>query len=83
MNKSLSVTFKKFLEMARQLFLEIVDLKRTLDRICYSKTLQGKYFNFLGCNYFFFTSVLLLFQSINSSFLKIFSRYIVLGRYLL
>ena len=37
--------------MARQLFLEIVDLKRTIDRIYYSKTLQGKYFNFLGCKY--------------------------------
>ena len=36
-------------EMARQLFLEIVDLKRTIDRINYSKTFQGRYFNFLGC----------------------------------
>lgn len=38
-------------EMARQLFLEIVDLNRTLERISFSKTLQGKYFNFVG--YFF------------------------------
>jgi len=39
--------------MARQLFLEIVDLNRTLDRISYSKTLQGKWFNFLGCKCFY------------------------------
>jgi len=38
-------------EMSRQLFLETVDLNRTLERIYYSKTLKGKYFNFLG--YFF------------------------------
>lgn len=37
--------------MARQLFLEIVDLNRTIDRISFSKTIQGKYFNFVG--YFF------------------------------
>ena len=35
-------------ELARQLFLEIVDLQRTLDRIAYSKTFEGKYFNCLG-----------------------------------
>ena len=46
--------------MARQLFLEIVDLNRTLDRISYSKTLQGKWFNFLGCKCFY------------SNFLKLF-----------
>lgn len=38
-------------EMNRQLFLELVDLNRTLERISFSKTLQGKYFNFVG--YFF------------------------------
>lgn len=38
-------------EMARQLFLEIVDLNSTRERIHYSKTLKGKYFNFIG--YFF------------------------------
>ena len=38
-------------EMGRQLFLEIVDLNHTLDKIHYTKTLQGKYFNLLG--YFF------------------------------
>jgi hypothetical protein len=38
-------------EMARQLFLEIVDLNQTLERINFSKTLRGKYFNFMG--YFF------------------------------
>ena len=40
-----------FEEMGRQLFLEIVDLNRTVERIHYSKTFQGKYFNLLG--YFF------------------------------
>ena len=40
-----------FEEMGRQLFLEIVDLNRTLERIHFSKTFQGKYFNFMG--YFF------------------------------
>lgn len=34
--------------MARQLFLELVDLNRTLERISFSKTLQGRYFNFIG-----------------------------------
>ena len=35
-------------EMARQLFLELADLNRTMERIGFSKTLQGKYFNFVG-----------------------------------
>ncbi|KAG8450117.1 hypothetical protein GDO86_002661 [Hymenochirus boettgeri] len=38
-------------ELSRQLFLEISDLHATKERIEYSKTFQGKYFNFLG--YFF------------------------------
>ncbi|RXM99672.1 Golgi pH regulator [Acipenser ruthenus] len=38
-------------ELNRQLFLETVDLHATKERIEYSKTFQGKYFNFLG--YFF------------------------------
>uniref|UniRef100_A0A4W3J6Q2 G protein-coupled receptor 89B n=1 Tax=Callorhinchus milii TaxID=7868 RepID=A0A4W3J6Q2_CALMI len=38
-------------ELSRQLFLETVDLHSTKERIEYSKTFQGKYFNFLG--YFF------------------------------
>ena len=38
-------------ELSRQLFLESVDLHATKDRIEYSKTLKGKYFNILG--YFF------------------------------
>ena len=38
-------------EMARQLFLEIVDLNGTLERIDFSKTFRGKYFNIMG--YFF------------------------------
>uniref|UniRef100_A0A8C4ZZE3 G protein-coupled receptor 89B n=1 Tax=Gadus morhua TaxID=8049 RepID=A0A8C4ZZE3_GADMO len=38
-------------ELSRQLFLETVDLQTTKERIEYSKTFQGKYFNFLG--YFF------------------------------
>jgi hypothetical protein len=38
-------------EMGRQLFLEIVDLNNTLDRIDFSKTFRGKYFNTMG---FFF-----------------------------
>ena len=38
-------------EMGRQLFLEIVDLNSTLERIDYSKTFRGRYFNILG--YFF------------------------------
>lgn len=40
-------------EMARQLFLEIVDLNSTVDRINFSKTFMGKYFNFVG---FFFAN---------------------------
>jgi len=35
-------------EFGKQLFLEIVDLKRTLERIHHSTTLEGRYFNFLG-----------------------------------
>nr|CAB3250756.1 Golgi pH regulator-like [Phallusia mammillata] len=38
-------------ELSRQLFLETVDLHATKHRIEYSKTLKGRYFNFLG--YFF------------------------------
>lgn len=38
-------------EMSRQLFLENVDLHGALERIEWSKTFKGKYFNFLG--YFF------------------------------
>ncbi|XP_012585626.1 PREDICTED: Golgi pH regulator isoform X3 [Condylura cristata] len=38
-------------ELSRQLFLETVDLHATKERIEYSKTFKGKYFNFLG--YFF------------------------------
>ncbi|XP_056436278.1 Golgi pH regulator [Gadus chalcogrammus] len=38
-------------ELSRQLFLETVDLQTTKERIEYSKTFKGKYFNFLG--YFF------------------------------
>uniref|UniRef100_A0A2K6QEF2 Abscisic acid G-protein coupled receptor-like domain-containing protein n=1 Tax=Rhinopithecus roxellana TaxID=61622 RepID=A0A2K6QEF2_RHIRO len=38
-------------ELSRQLFLETADLYITKERTEYSKTLKGKYFNFLG--YFF------------------------------
>lgn len=38
-------------ELSRQLFLETVDLHATKERIRYSKTFKGKYFNVLG--YFF------------------------------
>lgn len=38
-------------ELSRQLFLEIHDLHNMRERLEWSKTLQGKYFNFLG--YFF------------------------------
>ncbi|KAK2540996.1 hypothetical protein Q9233_001049 [Columba guinea] len=38
-------------ELSRQLFLETADLHATKERIEYSKTFQGKYFNVLG--YFF------------------------------
>uniref|UniRef100_A0A7M4F0B4 G protein-coupled receptor 89B n=1 Tax=Crocodylus porosus TaxID=8502 RepID=A0A7M4F0B4_CROPO len=38
-------------ELSRQLFLETADLHATKERIEYSITFQGKYFNFLG--YFF------------------------------
>ncbi|XP_034303544.1 Golgi pH regulator isoform X4 [Magallana gigas] len=38
-------------ELAKQLFLESVDLHNAQERIAYSKTFKGKYFNFLG--YFF------------------------------
>ncbi|KAM9485382.1 Golgi pH regulator-like [Salvelinus alpinus] len=41
----------KWMLWSRQLFLETVDLQATKERIEYSKTFQGKYFNFLG--YFF------------------------------
>lgn len=35
-------------ELSRQLFLEIVDLHSTRQRMEFSKTLQGKYFDFVG-----------------------------------
>ena len=35
-------------ELSRQLFLELVDLHAMRDRMVYSRTLQGKYFNFVG-----------------------------------
>ncbi|XP_074652271.1 Golgi pH regulator A-like isoform X2 [Tubulanus polymorphus] len=38
-------------ELSRQLFLEIADLHNTQERMEYSKTFKGRYFNFLG--YFF------------------------------
>lgn len=38
-------------ELSRQLFLEVVDMHAMQERIEYSKSLKGKYFNFLG--YFF------------------------------
>lgn len=38
-------------ELSRQLFLENVDLRTTQERMEFSKTFKGKYFNFLG--YFF------------------------------
>ncbi|KAL4229367.1 Golgi pH regulator A [Mactra antiquata] len=38
-------------ELSRQLFLEAVDLHTTQERMEFSKTFKGKYFNFLG--YFF------------------------------
>ncbi|XP_059576594.1 Golgi pH regulator B isoform X2 [Alligator mississippiensis] len=38
-------------ELSQQLFLETADLHATKERIEYSRTFQGKYFNFLG--YFF------------------------------
>ncbi|XP_035690654.1 Golgi pH regulator-like [Branchiostoma floridae] len=38
-------------ELSRQLFLEVVDLHEQRERIAYSKTLKGKYFNIMG--YFF------------------------------
>nr|XP_027203838.1 Golgi pH regulator-like [Dermatophagoides pteronyssinus] len=38
-------------EMSRQLFLEYVDLKRMEDRFIQSRTIKGRFFNYLG--YFF------------------------------
>ena len=38
-------------ELSRQLFLELIELKTMEERIVWSKTLKGKYFNFIG--YFF------------------------------
>ncbi len=38
-------------ELSRQLFMEIHDMQNMRERIEWSKTCQGKYFNFLG--YFF------------------------------
>ncbi len=38
-------------ELSRQLFMEIHDMQNMRERIEWSKTWQGKYFNFLG--YFF------------------------------
>ncbi len=86
-----------FEEMGRQLFLEIVDLNRTVnfklflfqifckmrmfskfkvERIHYSKTLQGKYFNFLG--YFF--SIYCVWKIIISSINIIFDRVGKVGK---
>jgi hypothetical protein len=66
----------KFLEeFSRQLFLEIVDIQRTLDRIRFSKTLQGKYFNFLG--YFF--SIYCVYKIIIVSHFLIKENYLVLN----
>lgn len=38
-------------ELSRQLFLELVEMRTTQERMTWSKTLKGKYFNFIG--YFF------------------------------
>ncbi|XP_054168886.1 Golgi pH regulator-like [Oppia nitens] len=38
-------------ELSRQMFLELIELKSMEERIVWSKTLKGKYFNFVG--YFF------------------------------
>ncbi|CAG2117221.1 unnamed protein product, partial [Medioppia subpectinata] len=38
-------------ELSRQMFLELLELKAMEERIVWSKTLKGKYFNFIG--YFF------------------------------
>uniref|UniRef100_UPI00358E417E Golgi pH regulator-like isoform X2 n=1 Tax=Myxine glutinosa TaxID=7769 RepID=UPI00358E417E len=38
-------------ELSRQLFVEVVDLHASKERVAYSRTLQGRYFNYLG--YFF------------------------------
>ena len=35
-------------ELSRQLFLEVVDLQNTRARMHFSKTIQGKYFDFVG-----------------------------------
>ncbi|GET04356.1 Golgi pH regulator B isoform X2 [Rhizophagus clarus] len=37
--------------LGRQLFLDIEDLYQERDRILYSKTWQGKYYNFMGYNF--------------------------------
>uniref|UniRef100_A0A8D0Y9Z7 Golgi pH regulator A n=1 Tax=Sus scrofa TaxID=9823 RepID=A0A8D0Y9Z7_PIG len=56
-------------ELSRQLFLETADLYATKERIEYSKTFKGKYFNFLG--YFFSIycvwKIFMFFYAISSS----------------
>ena len=49
--RALKVEVEGLEEVTRQLFLELHDLRNHQERIVYSKTFKGKYFNALG--YFF------------------------------
>lgn len=69
--QNLTVVKKEVLaleEMARQLFLEIVDLNSTVDRINFSKTFMGKYFNFVGFFFANYCAFKILISSINIIF---------------
>ncbi|CAI4229318.1 unnamed protein product [Auanema sp. JU1783] len=46
--KQLNLEISSLEELSRHLFLELVELKNMADRIEYSKTWMGKYFNVLG-----------------------------------
>ena len=48
---TLKIEIEALEEFGKYLFLEVVELKNMKDRMDYSMTWQGKYFNFLG--YFF------------------------------
>jgi hypothetical protein len=55
-------------ELARQLFLELTDMKNMQERQKWSSTWQGKYFNFLGLFFSFYCVWKILMCTINIVF---------------